>query len=55
MAAITRAAESLALAQGRALEIALRVALPGKQFRPDAGGTVAQELAVLENGWGVVL
>jgi hypothetical protein len=49
------AAESLPLATGRALEIALRVRVAEKQFRPDAGGTVATELAVLENNWGVVL
>lgn len=46
---------SPALARMRALELATRLDLPEKQYRPDVGASVDAVLAALEDRWGLVL
>ena len=43
------------LARVRALELAMRIELPEKQYRSDAGLRVEQALGALEDRWGLVL
>jgi hypothetical protein len=40
------------LGRARAVELATRLQVPGKQFRPDVGGEVEPALATLEDRWG---
>jgi hypothetical protein len=44
-----------ALARARALELAHRISIPGKQFRPDAGMLVDSVLSTLEDRYGFVV
>ncbi|MFQ6027463.1 MAG: hypothetical protein ACE5Q6_08230 [Dehalococcoidia bacterium] len=46
---------SPALARARALELAVRLDVPEKQYRVDAGQLVDPVLSTLEERWGVVL
>lgn len=52
---IRGAADTSELALVRALEVALRVRLPEKQFRPDCGRLVQSTLSELEGRFGVLL
>lgn len=55
LAVATGAADSTpALARARALELAGRLQVPGKQYRPDTGAAVDGVLAALEDRWGFV-
>ena len=55
LAVATGASDSTpALARSRALELAGRLQVQGKQFRPDLGATVDAALAGLEERWGFV-
>lgn len=49
------AADTSELARVRALEVAIRISLPEKQFRSDAGNRVQSVLAELEGRFGVLL
>jgi hypothetical protein len=49
------AADTSELALARALEVAVRLRLPEKQFRPDVGRQVQTVLAELEGRYGVLL
>ena len=49
------AADTSELALVRALEVALRIELPEKQFRSDAGRRVQSVLSELEGRFGVLL
>lgn len=49
------AADTSELARVRSLEVALRLGLPEKQFRPDAGVQVQAALAELEGRFGVLV
>ena len=49
------AADTSELARARALEVAVRLQLPEKQFRPDVGTQVQTVLAELEQRFGVLL
>lgn len=52
VAVATGASDSTpALARARALELAQRLQVPGKQYRADVGGTVDAVLATLEDRW----
>lgn len=55
LAVATGASDSTpALARSRALELAHRFQVPGRQFRPDLGAAVDGALARLEDRWGFV-